>query len=370
MLTASIAGYAPTTWVGVSGSNLTVPIRAVARPTEPTATVTGTIDLWGALPLATGNHQLLAIVMASAPPGSDDVEEIGQGTRSVHMLRGSATANVPANVCLRTTLIDDCHWQLATRPGPQAHFAVIIDQDTNGTSDPLDDTNTVIAYAVKTGVAPIAGSVSTGEVLERIADRDLQDFSAAFPILPPEMAQLAAFPILNLGKAGRITIAVPALDFRHPTTRVPKPVGRLAGMTYDLDARAQSANAEIDPTTESWVRDAKVSDTVAVPDWLPPPSGVSATRGIYGFTAVPGATLHAAELQNASSGARLWSVTIFDGSTSFTLPDLAPDPLPPGTVKLQVSALAIPGINLEAIALHDAMQKRTARSTAALTFRR
>jgi len=39
-------------------------------------------------------------------------------------------------------------------------------------------------------------------------------------------------------------------------------------------------------------------------------------------------------------------------------------------VKLQVSALAIPGINLEAIALHDAMQKRTARSTAALTFRR
>ena len=125
-LTASIAGYAPTTWVGVSGSNLTVPIRAVARPKEPTATVKGTIDGWGALPMANANHQLLAIVMASSPAGSGDAEDIPQGMRSVHMLRGSTTAEAPANVCLRTTVIDDCHWQLETRPGAQAHFAVII----------------------------------------------------------------------------------------------------------------------------------------------------------------------------------------------------------------------------------------------------
>ena len=227
----------------------------------------------------------------------------------------------------------------------------------------------MIAWAAKTGVAPLAGTVSTGEVLERIADDDMQDFSAAFPILPPETAQLTAFPMLNLGKAGRIAIAVPALDFRHPTTRVPKPVGRFAGMTYDLVARAQAANAEIEPTTESWLRNANAAGVVAVPDWLPPPSGVSATRGTYVFGAVPGATLHGAELQNVATGARLWSVTIFDGSASFTLPDLAPDPLPTGAVKLQVSAFAIPGIDLGHIALDDARQKLTARSTAAITFR-
>ena len=41
----------------------------------------------------------------------------------------------------------------------------------------------------------------------------------------------------------------------------------------------------------------------------------------------PAATVHGAELQTMD-GQRLWSITIFDGTTSFTLPGLSPDPLP------------------------------------------
>ena len=206
-LTASVAGYAPSTWVGVSGSNLTVPIRAASRPEPPTATVSGTIDLWQALPRASANHQLLGIVVASRPARLGDAPEIRQGTRRVDVLGGSTTVDVPANVCVRTTVVDDCHWQLETRAGAQAHFAVIVDQDTNGTTDPLDDTNTVIAWAAKTGVAPVAGTVSTGEVLKLIGDEQMADFSAVFPLLPPGMANLSASPIFDLGAAGQIAIS-------------------------------------------------------------------------------------------------------------------------------------------------------------------
>ncbi len=202
-LTASVAGYAPSTWVGVRGANLTIPIRAASRPEPPTATVSGTIDLWEALPLASANHQLLGIVVASRPARLGDAPDIRQGTRTIDVLGGSTTVVVPANVCVRTAVVDDCHWQLQTRAGTQAHFAVIVDQDTNGTADPLDDINTVVAWAVKTSIAPQAGTVSTGEVLKLMGDDQMTDLSAVFPPLPPDMANLTAFPIFDLGPAGR-----------------------------------------------------------------------------------------------------------------------------------------------------------------------
>ncbi len=139
-------------------------------------------------------------------------------------------------------------------------------------------------------------------------------------------------------------------------------------MTYDLFAQAADTAAEA--TTASWSREVNPVDVVEAPDWLPPPSDLVAARGLYSFTAAPGATLHRAELQNPSTGERLWSVTIFDGSTTFSLPDLSPDPLPPGTVKLQVSALTIPGLDLESFSFDAAKARRTAMATASTAFER
>ena len=71
---------------------------------------------------------------------------------------------------------------------------------------------------------------------------------------------------------------------------------------------------------------------------------------------VTGATLHSAEFKDPNGGARTWSVTIFDGSTTFTLPGLSPNPLATssGMDTLTVSALVIPGINLGNVGFDDA----------------
>ena len=42
-------------------------------------------------------------------------------------------------------------------------------------------------------------------------------------------------------------------------------------------------------------------------------------------------------------GKRAWSITIFDDTTSFTLPGVSPDPLPAGAARFSASALVIPG---------------------------
>ena len=143
-VTVSATGYAPTTWIGVNGTNLTIPIRSKARPAIETATVTGTIAGWADLPAPAANHQTLALIGASqAPDLGDRANDIPQGMRDV-LVAGLVTTSVAANICVRNALVDDCDWRLTTRTGPQAHFAIIVDQDTKGTDAEADDTITVL----------------------------------------------------------------------------------------------------------------------------------------------------------------------------------------------------------------------------------
>ena len=84
---------------------------------------------------------------------------------------------------------------------------------------------------------------------------------------------------------------------------------------------------------------------------------------------VTGATLHGAEFRDPASGARTWSVTIFDGSATFSLPGLSPNPLATagGTDTLTVSALVIPGIDLGNVSFDDAAEKLTNLSSDQIT---
>ena len=104
------------------------------------------------------------------------------------------------------------------------------------------------------------------------------------------------------------------------------------------------------------------SATVAVPSWLPPPTAIAMTGGTFSFTPVAGATVHGAELQTMD-GQRRWSITIFDSTTSFTLPGLSPDPLPLGTIRFAVSALRIPGVDLKNVVFDDLRDVLTDIST-------
>jgi hypothetical protein len=94
---------------------------------------------------------------------------------------------------------------------------------------------------------------------------------------------------------------------------------------------------------------------------------VAVAGGTYSFAAASGASLHAADIESPA-GTRVWAVTIFDGSTSFTLPALTPDPIPAGQARLKVSALKIPGVDLSDVVFDDLQDKITDLSTNAISF--
>ena len=376
-LTVSAMGHAPSTWIGVDGSNVTMALRAISAPALPRATVSGTIAGWDAMAAPAADHNRLAIVGASSDPNlTDRANTIDQGTRSVDVDIGGNiySFDVASNVCVRNSnplaLVNDCDWVLTTHAGAQAHFAIVVDQDTKGTpDDDSDDTFTATGWAIKTGLSFGAGTTTGGEILDMIADADMQSFTASFASGPSGLDYVVGLPVLDLGAEGRISIILPALTKTTLMTRVPRLTGPLAGAHYDMIASATDDAAKPMPATVTWLRGVNPSATVAVTSWLPPPTAIAMTGGTFSFTPVTGATVHGAELQTMD-GQRRWSITIFDGTTSFTLPGLAPDPLPLGTIRFAVSALRIPGADVKNIVFDDLRDVLTDISTDEITYAR
>jgi hypothetical protein len=342
-ITASASAYTPTTWIGVDATNVTMTVRAKTAAPIDTAVVTGSIAGWDALPAPAAQHNLLGLVGYSAlPTASDATNNLGQDQRMIIVTTPAGPVSFPvaSNVCIRNAAANDCAWRLKTRTGAQAHYAVVLDQDTKGTDDSTDDTFTVIGWAVKTGLSFQKDVGADGESLTLLTDDQMQPFTASFPPAPTGLDTLQAFPLLDLGDAGRIAIVIPALDATHTMTRVPKLVGPFADAHYDFLAKAQDATDKPQPATLSWSHAVDATKTVAALDWTPPPTGLVASGGTYSFGAVAGASVQGAELQ-AMTGERAWSITIFDATTSFTLPGVSPDPLAAGPALFVASALVV-----------------------------
>ncbi|HXT99822.1 MAG TPA: hypothetical protein VN903_02450 [Polyangia bacterium] len=377
-LTVSATGHAPSTWIGVNGGNVTIALRAISMPDLGRATVSGTIAGWDDLPAPAVDHNRLAIIGASSNPAlSDRANNIDQGTRSVDvdvLGVGVVSIDIASNVCVRNSnpdaLVNDCNWILTTHTGAQAHFAILVDQDTKGTpDDDTDDTFTATGWAIKTSLSFGDGTMTGGEILQPIADADMQSFSASFASGPSGLDYVVGLPVLDLGTEGRINIILPALNKTTMMTRVPKLTGPLAGAHYDMIAVATDDATKAQPSTITWLRHVDPSSTVAVKTWLPPPTAIAMASGTFSFTPVTGATVHGAELQTMD-GQRRWSITIFDDTTSFTLPGLSPDPLPIGTIRFAVSALRIPDANLKNIVFDDLRDVLTDISTDEITYTR
>jgi len=357
------------TWIGVNGVNLTIGLRNMNPPPVDMANVSGTIAGWDSLPVPPANHQTLALVgYAQSNTLGDRANDITQGMRNVTV--GTAAVPIMANLCVLNAAVSDCNWSMQTRTGLQALYALIVDHYNNMTpNDDTDDTFTVTGWAIKRGVSFTKGQTVSGEILDMIADSDAQSLTVSFAALPSGMNYLGAFPALELGDEGRIPLVAPALDMTNTTTRIPKATGVLSGITYSLIAQAQDAKNTKRPASLAWLHDVNVASTVQVTSWLAPPSTISTTNGTFSFSAVPGATLQQGEIQDAN-GNRLWAVTVFDGSTSFTLPGLSPDPLPTGTLTFEASALLIPGIDLGNFSVDDVRDKITGTAQDDVTFTR
>ena len=224
-VTIYTSGYAPVTWIGVNGTNLTIPIRNPNPPAVATATVSGTIAGWASLPVPPTHHQTLALIAASQSDTlGDRANDLTQGTRNVAV--AGQTFPLPSNLCVLNSGVSDCNWTLTTRTGAQAHVALIVDQFDNNTPDnDADDTFTFTGVAVKRGLTFTKDQTANGETLEMIADADMQTLTASFASLPIGMDYMGAFPALELGAEGRVAFVLPALDMTHTTSRVPKLTG-------------------------------------------------------------------------------------------------------------------------------------------------
>src|SRR5207248_280564 len=192
-----------------------------------------------------------------------------------------------------------------------------------------DDIITPVGWALLTGLTFSANQAVVNETLPAVAAGDLQAFTAAFPALPAGMTYFNAYPAIELpGGVGRIPAVVPTLGAKVMMTSVPKLTGTttagLAGGSYDLIARAQATQTAGAPSTLDWMHDVNAAGTVTLAAWLAPPTAITALNGRYSFVPTTGATVHSAEFKDPQTGNRTWSVTIFDGSSSFTLPGLAP----------------------------------------------
>jgi len=338
-------------------------------PAVDSASVSGTIAGWASMPAPAANHQTLALIgYSQSKTLGDRANEIPQGTRTVRVLLTDFT--IPGNLCVINAAVSDCNWELKTRTGAQAIIGIIVDQFNNNTpDDDTDDTFTVTGYAMKRGLSYVANETANSVTLEMIADTDMQTFTASFPSLPSGMDYMGAFPALELGEEGRVGFTTPALDMARTTTRVPGLTGMLASAHYSLIATAQDSMEQASPSSLAWVHEANVASTVAVPSWLPPPSNIAVRGGTFSFGAVAGATIQGGEILDVT-GQRVWSITVLDGSTSFTLPGLSPDPLPVGALTFEATAMQIPGADVGNFTIDDVRDKITAIASDVVSFTR
>ncbi|MDB4958991.1 MAG: hypothetical protein JWO36_6560 [Myxococcales bacterium] len=327
-ITATATGHAATTWIGVAGANVTLPLDPASK-TPPMAQVSGTITGWNNIPAPSGfNHYTLGVVLYSFLDDPSAPENV---------ITQPMSGGTPTDTCLRTAVANNCAWQMNARIGKQIHTAVIVDGDTKGTnSDLSDDTYTLIGYAAGNVMTLTAGQQVTNEALTMVSATT--PLAVALPPAPSGLPHIAAIPELALGDAGRIVFPLPPLAASGSVT-VLAPTGNLAGH-YELVALATPSAAAKAPFTSAFAHN--VSGTATIGSWLAAPAQVTA-GSTFSFSPSTGATFYTAQLTKGTT--TLWNITVLDGTTSFSLPALSPDPIGSGSITFAVTAADVPSFD-------------------------
>jgi hypothetical protein len=358
-VTVTASGYAAATWTGVNGANVTIPLTVVPPAAVSMAHVEGTIQglngtSWNASSwTAAASHIIIGYVNSSAvDPVTAPENNIVQDKVTVP----GTQLQLPVNLCVKLPSASFpngtyCDFKLKTHAGKQVLYAVIVDVNTNGNlSDPTQWTTTVLDYAFLFGLDLVGGTSATGQTLTPVGPAGMVNQTVAFPAAPSTMTAVGASAAIRMPAgatssdfAGTIVLGNPT--FAPPSALsapLPSLTGELAGATYQLVAIA-TATAGL-PTTSTVVSGFTPGTAVTFGSWMSPPSAIAATTsGTYSFTAASGASLHMVNLIDPTGGNLLWSITLLDGSTSFTLPTLSPSPVPAGALTMYVQGLTVPG---------------------------
>jgi len=333
-VTAVADGHVATMWVGVDGANVTIPVAVSGNntPTVPHAELDGDLTGYDQLMPATSNDALYIAVLYS------QTSDIGAPENNLQQPAGAIpqVPQITGNICLKSSLAStQCGWKVNARTGRVALLATIANHNLNGTpTDPSDDIVTVTGYAALTGITVNDGANQTGLALTQLAAGDTANGGLDFGTPPAALMDVKGYLEVDLGEDGLVPIGNILTPAAH-TMLVPKP-SAFPGSTYRALARASVSDTS---ETQSLIlkRDIADASNIALGDWLPTPTGLSVNGDSILFDAVPGAIVQGADIEDPT-GNTVWTVTVFDGSTTATIPtDLAP--IPTGSDTLRGTAI-------------------------------
>jgi hypothetical protein len=314
-ITVVASGYRSAQWIGVNGANVTIGLSARDPSTIPQATISGSL---------TGYDSVVATNVKVGLILYSQSDNIGDAANNL------ATPN-NGNVCLAGTT---CDFSVVTRAGTVSLVGLIVDIDGNGTpGDDTDDIQTPIAYAAKTGITVADGVNQTNNNLALIEAGNLENISIDVTGAPASLTERAT--IIGYDISADEVVQIPVTNRANLSAYlVPKPAA-FGATGYRLSAIAQTASG--DRGAQSIVlRRGLTGPALSAGEWVVPPTGVSATRTTASFTPTAGAKAHSVTWETAA-GDELFETTIFDETTSITVP--ASVTLPAGALRARVSAI-------------------------------
>jgi hypothetical protein len=312
-IAVKLAGYRPTVWDRANGKNVTIPL---AKATAEQATLSGSITGWETIQLAQ-NHVKIGLVFYSQS------DALGDAANDLQTPGGG-------NICL---MQQACNWTLVTRTGTVTVLAGIADRDTKGTPDLGDDTQTIIGWAVKTGITVEAGVNQSGIALAQVEAGNLETLTVDFGTPPAALTETAAFIGFEVGDDEVVQVPV----FESNTVLAPK-ASVFGSSRQRLTAIAQTSSGGLG--AQSIVLRRNVSGpTFTAGEWMTPPVGVTAARTTASWQAVAGAKIHQVQYRDPVTNANLLEITVFDAAVTTTaVPPLVALP-GSGAVVARVSGL-------------------------------
>ncbi|MBA3499835.1 MAG: hypothetical protein H0T65_05670, partial [Deltaproteobacteria bacterium] len=228
---------------------------------------------------------------------------------------------------------------LTSRTGKVAVLAALFDQDLKGTpADPSDDTQTLIGWAVKTGLT-VTQNGTQSVALDIIPASMLQDVTVSFGSPPSGLSQVGGLVGIDAGADGTLQLTPMFLTPTGATVRAPKPEAIASGAAYRLTGFA--SNGQTNPTTSIVLRRGLTGTSLSAGAWLAAPSGTP-TRTGGSWTAPSGATVQSLAYRQGAT--QIVNVTVFDGTSQVTLPDMIA--MPSGTLTVDLSAIGAPGLDV------------------------
>ncbi|HEU0029541.1 MAG TPA: hypothetical protein VFQ53_02825 [Kofleriaceae bacterium] len=317
---AKAPGHRAELWLGANGANMTMNLVADNVATPASANLSGSITGFTGLTVAAGHAKLALVTYSNTDDLGDPANEIAQTTEN-------------QNLCFGVQAADPCNFTVTTRTGKVALVAAIFDRDLKGTADPADDTSVLLAWAVRQGLDVTGGANQTGVDLTIVSASNTQSVSAELGSPPSSLTTVGAIVGIELGDEG--IAQLPAfLTPSAPSLMVPKLAGLTGATGYRLTAIANDGSTT-NGAQSVVLRRGLSGPTLAAGDWLAPPTAVALTRTGGSWTNAANATAHGVEL--AQGGTRLLNVTVLDGRTTVTMPDLVT--LPSGSLTATVNAI-------------------------------